>query len=64
MTSPAGLKAMTGAAVDDPHVVVGVYRDADHHAEQRLVGQRLGPQRIDLKDWRLHQVLLRRRRAL
>ena len=50
--------------MDDPDIVLGVDRDADGHAEQPLVGQRLRPQRIDLEDRRFHHRALRDRRVL
>ena len=33
----------------DEHVIARVHADADHVAEHPVVGQRLGPQRIDLE---------------
>jgi hypothetical protein len=40
-------------AVDDPHVVLRVHRDADRLAENPLVRQRPGPERIDFETRRL-----------
>ena len=44
------------AAMDDPDVVLLVDPDADRHAEQPVVGQGLGPQRIDFEHRRLHDL--------
>ena len=44
--------------MDDPDVVLVVDPDADRHAEQPAVRQRLRPQRIDLEARRLDTVLL------
>ena len=52
------------AAMDDPHIVLRVDRNADGHAEQALVRQRLRPERIDLEDRNLHHRLLRGRGAV
>jgi hypothetical protein len=46
------------AAMNDPDIVLVVDRDADRHAEQRFVGERLRPQRIDLKDRGFHHRVL------
>ena len=37
------------AAMNDPHVVVLVHRDADRGSEHPVIGQRFGPQRIHLE---------------
>ena len=51
--------------MNDPHVVLGVDRNPDGHAEQPLVGQRLRPQRVDLEHRGFdHRALLRRGLAL
>src|SRR5207302_3616039 len=50
--------ALPISAMDDPDVVLLVDPDADRHAEQPVIGQRLGPQRIDLEDRRLHELRL------
>src|SRR2546427_8638064 len=45
-------------AMDDPDVVLLVDPDTDRHAEQPVVGQGLGPQRIDFEHRRLHRLRL------
>ena len=50
--------------MDDPDVILVVDPDADRHAEQPAVRQRLRPQRIDLEARRLHPVLLLRLRLV
>jgi hypothetical protein len=50
--------------MNDPDVVLCVDRNADGHAEQPLIGQRLGPQRIDLEERNLNHRMLRDRRAV
>ena len=47
------------ATMDDPHVVLVVHPYADHHAEQPVVGQGLGPERVHLEHRRLHRARLR-----
>ena len=37
------------AAMDDPDVIVGIDRNADHVTQNPVIWKRLGPQRIDLK---------------
>ncbi len=48
-------------AVHDEHVIVRVHAHADDVAEHPVVGQRLGPERIDLEARRLHHRRTRRR---
>ena len=44
--------------MDDPDVVLVVDPDADRHAEQPVIRQRLGPQRIDFEARRLDAAVL------
>ena len=51
-------------AMDDPHVILGIDRHADHRADHPMIRQRLGPERVDLESRRLSRVLpLRSRRS-
>ena len=45
------------AAMDDEDVVAAVDADANRHTEQPMVGQRLGPHRVDFEPRRLDGIL-------
>ena len=50
--------------MDDPDMVLRIDRDADRAPEQPVVGQRLRPHRIDLKNRHLRPGLLSGRDVL
>jgi hypothetical protein len=50
---------MVVAGVHDPHVILVVDPHADTAADDPMVGQRLGPERIDLEARRLDRAILR-----
>ena len=48
-----------GAAMDHPHVILLIHPQPDGPAEQPVIRQGLGPQRINLEHRRLHRIALR-----
>src|SRR4051812_44809564 len=48
-----------GAAMDDPDMVLLIHPQSDGPAQQPVIGQRLGPQRIDFEHRRLNRAALR-----
>jgi hypothetical protein len=39
-------------AMNDPHVILSIHRHADRHTDVPVVGQWLGPKRVDLESGR------------
>jgi len=53
-----------GAAMNDPDILLIIHPHADGPAEQPVVGERLGPQRVNLEHRRDHGGALRLGAAL